>query len=561
MNNDDILKNLDNEDTEEFSDTVKKSSNEKFSVIFDKINDFWDKSVSNTIAFLKKLFKQKNSMKNYENSENNKHEKIFKLLFKYLSILIAISFLIVLIVAFFKVFIFSQEITEHPTRTTKVHDVEGIDFDISSSYSWESKISQDVKNNSKNIASIKKSIEKSSSQAIHDNASLKEFIAKNTLETKKSFEETLNGVKKEFSGYVNQSREEIQKNVDEKLKNVKTTPLNGSFMEIPKKVVEIKDATEKFVDGVISKNDSKKVADVKPEKKEDIVVKKKIAQRDKDIYTSVNIETVESDASGYDSNNINENENNNTLPPVILRQGMSNGVLVTGVSAPTFEQDKNPASVFLTFKGKSIISNMFEQDVENCTATGSVFGNIITRRAEILVNKISCTYMQDGKHYMVRSNVKAWVYDGYDGRLGIPGILVDNSGAILNDSVIIGMLQGFGKFVSSSAQIYAQQGQTALSVGGVPTYSAGQVAQTNMAAGLGEQLASGFDTITDYYQRIIDTLYPYIDVKGGRKISIFFDGGETLTPKEYEPFLVNEDHDSKHEDKDDIEVEVSLDDW
>lgn len=577
MNKDQILKKLESEDlSDEIKEPAKEkgknSKNESISNIIEKINSTWDNFISGFFAFAKKLIKRKKkkSLKEYESSESNKHEKLFGLLIKYMSLLIAIAFVIVLIVAFFKVFIFSEEITQHHERVEQKKEITGVDFDIDSAYSWETKISQDVKNNERNINEIKTNINEQKILIRTNYKSIEEMIKKSNADIGSTINNNLQGLKRELYGYVDQTKFEITKALENKIKNIKPTAyskdnISDSIMGIPDKVVKItEDIKKQYIDGVETNettNASESTAGKNEKSVKEKEVAKKIEENDKEIYMSINIETVDSDDSGYDEHNKSAGDVNNTLPPYILRQGMSNGVLVTGISAPTFEMDKNPAAVFLTFKGKSIISNMFEQDVENCTATGSVFGNIITRRAEVLVNKISCTFKKDNKQYMVRANVKGWVYDGYDGRLGIPGILVDNSGAILNDSMIIGMLQGFGKFVSSSAQIYAQQGAANFNTTGVPTYSPTQVAQTNLAAGVGEQLASGFDTITEYYQKIIDTLYPYIDVKGGRKISIFFDGGETLTPVEYTPFLVNDMENENDNNDNDMEIEVDANDW
>lgn len=473
--------------------------------------------------------------------------------------------MLILIIAFFKVFVFSREIVEHKKRINPTKEVKGVDFNVGSSYSWKDLISQKEKRNSDDIKNLSSNVNSLEAVVEKNNKSLKKIIIENGNKIEKSTSTSIGRLKDEFYGYVNKNNVELSKQIKKikKLKNnTSSNKIDGTILNMPENIASIKNKANKIINGIIV--DLNNTTSKKRTKKN---ITKELQEKDKEIYTSIEIETVNTDSSNFDVVTTSHSDENKTLPPIILRQGMTNGVLVTGVSAPTFSQKSQAAPVVLTFKGKSIISNMFEQDVENCMATGSVFGNIITRRAEILINKISCTFVKNNEHYMVRSNVKGWVYDGYDGRLGIPGILVDSSGSIIDDSVLIGLLQGFGKFLSSSASIYATQGQSAVTTTGAPIYSPGQVAKTNIAAGVGNQLSSGFDTITGYYQKIIDSLYPYIDIKGGRKVSILFDGGEVLTPKKYTPFMVNENHDTstnkngESEATDDMDREVSIEDW
>lgn len=566
-NKDSVLENLENEDTSEHyqNNSAKPKKNISPSEAKDYIDEKWDALSGYVGIKIKAMLKKKKHAKDYESSEKDKHNKLFSLLTKYFFILLFLSLILVLVVAFFKTINFSREIVDHPLRSEEMKEEIGMNFDMDSVDSWESRVVEDIQKNQNNIENVEESIKLQREEFKKSETSIKELIVKNNTQTLISIEKSITGIKSELMSYSDQSAKSISdvlmKEIDKKSSYIPNKPLNGDFMKIPTSIAQIKEAGRDLIDSVTYNEEDNKTASVEevaetPEEE----VKEIIAENDKKIFMSIQIETVDSDVSGYDEQNLSSSDRNTSLPPIVLRQGMTNGVLVTGVSAPTFEQDEHPAPVSLTFKGKSIISNMFEQDVENCTAMGSVFGNIITRRAEILVNRISCTFEQDNKTYMVRANAKGWVYDGYDGRYGIPGILVDSSGSILTDSVIIGMLQGFGDFVSNTAQIYTMQGTSALNVaGGQPVYSPSQVAQQSMVGGMGEQFSSGFDTITEYYQKIIETLYPYIDVKGGRKITIFFDGGETLTPVEYTPFLINKNHDTKTAD-DFMELEIG-NDW
>jgi len=566
LKNKDILKKLKDEDSSQYIDSNEEDiSKETFIETFkNNIQGLID-SINRFIQTKKeeiKTKKEEDDDVDFTSTESDKHNKIFKYLMKNLALLIAIAFIIVLLVAFFKVFIFSREITKTIDRVQTDENISGFNLSIDPQFSWKDRINQDIQKNRNDLNELKVKIEDQSKKIDTNNKELKDFFKQNSKETIAKIQKNLDEVQNSYYVKLDNINKKLDLKIKEALKDINTTsfsPPSGSFMQIPKSVAPVSKASliTNEQPAVEKKILSGKTLSSEEQKKEE---EKILKEKDKRIFLSINIETVDADTSGFDVFTDDKNESNNTVPPIMLRQGMSNGVLITGVSAPTFKMDENPTPVLMTFKGSSIISNFFEQDVENCTATGSVFGNIITRRAEIKVNKISCTFEKDGQTYMVRTNVAGWVYDGNDGRFGVPGILVDSSGAILNDSVIVGALQGFGKFVSSSAQIYAQQGASSVNPNGTPIYSAGQVAQTNMAAGMGEQLASGFDTITQYYQKIIDTLYPYIDVKGGRKITILFDGGETVKPIKYTPLLVNKNYDDKEQD-DDMELEIDVESW
>ncbi|MHC3995769.1 TraB/VirB10 family protein [Thiomicrolovo sp. ZZH C-3] len=256
-----------------------------------------------------------------------------------------------------------------------------------------------------------------------------------------------------------------------------------------------------------------------------------------------------------------------TPPEIVLRKGLMDGVLVTGISAPTFgEGEDNPKPVMVTLEANSIISNGFTQDLQGCFGNGVVTGNIITRRAEVQISDISCTYKENGKHYRIDTKLKnnAWVYDGYDGRFGIPGKLVDSSGKILTNSMLIGVLQGLGDFTTATANamlLQSYQGAGATTIGDRTTVlSPGQLAQTQLMSGAGSGITKGFDVVTKYYEKIIDALHPYIDVKGARKITVYFDGDEVLTPKEYTPVNVN-GHDEGNTMESFVELEVGYENW
>jgi conjugal transfer pilus assembly protein TraB len=213
------------------------------------------------------------------------------------------------------------------------------------------------------------------------------------------------------------------------------------------------------------------------------------------------------------------------------KTGFMNALLVTGASAPTFsEGTANPKPVILSIMGNEYLANGFKANLDGCFAMATASGNIITSRAEMLITKITCNYKKNGKMYEISQSVKGWVI-GADGKYGVKGLLVDSSGKILTKAMVMGILQGIGNLAAQTASNYvAQQTAANATTGNTPSYTS--IATNNLATGVGTGISNGFNVLTDYYKKILDAYFPYVDVKAGKKVTILLNGGEGVTEKQ-----------------------------
>lgn len=219
-----------------------------------------------------------------------------------------------------------------------------------------------------------------------------------------------------------------------------------------------------------------------------------------------------------------------------------NALLVAGVSAPTFSGGAaNPKPIILTIMGEQYLANGFKANLDGCFAMATASGNIITSRAEMLITKITCNYKKNGKMYEISQNVKGWVIGG-DGKYGVKGLLVDSSGKILTKSVVMGMLEGLGNMASQTASAYiTQQTSSNNGTGKNPNYSS--IATNNLVNGAGKGISNGFNVISEYYKKILDAYFPYIDIKAGKKVTILLNGGESVTEKAVDVINIHKEED------------------
>ncbi|MCK9549286.1 TrbI/VirB10 family protein [Aquamicrobium sp.] len=199
-----------------------------------------------------------------------------------------------------------------------------------------------------------------------------------------------------------------------------------------------------------------------------------------------------------------------------ITTGLSKGLLVTGVQAATFSSgEQNPKPVMVSFSSPILVANGQQIDVSDCTALGTAIGNMNSKRAEITLTRLSCNVEIDKKAYKVSQKITAYLI-GEDGEFGVPGRLVDSGAQVVMKQLQMGFLQG----VNQAFQTAVQPNVT-FSGGGV--YGP-NIAQSGVAAGAN----TGLNALVQYYQRMMDGMYPTISVRAGRNVGIFWPGGEVL---------------------------------
>lgn len=505
--------------------------------------------------------KKKPRSKDFTETADDTHDKLFGLVKKYFILILLAAVFATLITALIMTVNKSSDANSRLERV-KVESEPDVMLETEEELLWKKFVKEDVEKQGEGLRNLNEKMDGVVNAIKEEGVKNKSFLTEQLTAIREENRRESDGLETRLSGRLDSMEKMVDEKIGTAVKNLPqptvqapaphpTFPKDAVLLPMPKGSKQSVPQSGSASTGPI----------VSTEQAVEVAKEEAKAKKQERIYQSLSIENISMSGESYDV--VEVEEENTTLPPFVIRKGFTNGVNITGVSAPTFDAGaENPKPVLISFGPDSIISNDYTQDVEGCLATGTASGNIITRRAEILISTIECTFTKDNKQYAIREKVKAWIIDGNDGRYGMKGRLVDSSGKLIANSVIIGLLKGMGDFTSATAQAYLAQGmnsaQVVGSTGAQPMFDMKTVAQSSALSGMGEGLASGFDTVNEYYERIINALMPYVDVKAGRKVTVYFEGGETITPKEYRPVIVNQGEDYADLG---IEIEVNYENW
>lgn len=201
--------------------------------------------------------------------------------------------------------------------------------------------------------------------------------------------------------------------------------------------------------------------------------------------------------------------------------GLSKGLLVTGVEAPTYaDGTANPKPVLVKFTSSLLTANDARINIKGCNGLGSAIGNMNSKRAEITITRLNCVVEKNGKTYKISEKVQGYII-GEDGSFGLAGRLVDSGAKMVMRQIQVGFLQG----VSQAFQAAAQPPVTINSFGSSTTLpSAKQAGQIGLANGAN----TGLNSLVEYYKTMMNGVYPVISVRGGRNVGILWQGGESL---------------------------------
>jgi len=192
--------------------------------------------------------------------------------------------------------------------------------------------------------------------------------------------------------------------------------------------------------------------------------------------------------------------------------------------------------VWLSTSGDMLIANGHTANIKECIIQADATGNFATSSADIRLAKISCSALDiDGKYYKLVGKVKGWV-NGETGKQGLKGRLVTKEGELIEKAVPLAILEGAIKALEnstkSSSTIYTYPGASA------STTTTNNLKES-FAEGTTKTASTTLDKFSDYYLMILEQLNPTIELKAGREVSIWFEGGEQLTLEEYTPLDVD----------------------
>jgi len=213
--------------------------------------------------------------------------------------------------------------------------------------------------------------------------------------------------------------------------------------------------------------------------------------------------------------------------PYHLMTGFVKAILITGVSAPTFSAGLlNPKPVLLSVMGKAIIANDQDENIKNCLLIGKATGNMNTSRAEILITRISCSIPTNipgvYKKIEATGNPIGWVI-GEDGKYGLRGRLVDSAGKVIMRQIMVGFLQGVSQAFAPSTILPVQ----------TTTTNTLKNVQNAIGSGISQGASNAFASLAEYYKKMLDGMYPYVDVMAGRKVTVLLKGFQNIKITKY----------------------------
>jgi conjugal transfer pilus assembly protein TraB len=207
----------------------------------------------------------------------------------------------------------------------------------------------------------------------------------------------------------------------------------------------------------------------------------------------------------------------------LLAGGMFDGVLLTGMDAPTNSVAKSsPTPALIRVKSEAILPNFYQADIKECFVIASAYGVLSTERAVMRTEKLTCVG-ENGK--AIEKKIDGFVV-GEDGKAGLRGRLVSKQGQFIAKALTAGFLEG----VSKALQPY-QTPTLNLSPGQTQQY---QTADMNMVGqkGVYGGIASAATSVSKIYLDMAKEMFPVIEVDANRRVTIVMLNGTNISEED-----------------------------
>lgn len=177
--------------------------------------------------------------------------------------------------------------------------------------------------------------------------------------------------------------------------------------------------------------------------------------------------------------------------------------LLTGAYAPANES--NPLPVLISVDEAFYGPNNTRIPLKGAFAIGKAVGDVVSKRAVIQIVSFS-TVLPDGKVFEHEANL-GYLADS-DGRLGIQGELIYNTGKQLSLNFLSGFLAGGSEALSQAetSTVTGAYGQTSKNV-------TGNTGRYAMFSGL----ANSAQGMSSYYQKQLEAMIPAVKIEAGKK--------------------------------------------
>ncbi len=185
--------------------------------------------------------------------------------------------------------------------------------------------------------------------------------------------------------------------------------------------------------------------------------------------------------------------------------------LLTGVYAPANES--NPLPVLISVDEAFYGPNNTRIPLKGAFAIGKAVGDVVSKRAVIQIVSFS-TVLPDGKVFEHEANL-GYLADS-DGRLGIQGELIYNTGKQLSLNFLSGFLAGGSEALSQAetSTVTGAYGQTSKNV-------TGNTGRYSMFSGL----ANSAQGMSSYYQKQLEAMIPAVKIEAGKKVVLVIQKG------------------------------------
>ena len=221
--------------------------------------------------------------------------------------------------------------------------------------------------------------------------------------------------------------------------------------------------------------------------------------------------------SGQGASGRGRNENKPQTAENFLPSGtFIRAINLSGLDAPTGGQNQNdPHPVVFRLADHAMLPNKFRANLKECRVTGNGYGDISSERAFIRLDRLSCIDENGGA---IDVAIKGYVA-GEDGKAGMRGRLVEKTGQILANALLVSVAGGIGQAFSADATTTSTS-----ALGSVSTVSPGKEFQS----GFGEGVKDSMDRLARYYIALAEKMFPIVEVDAGRTVDIVLTQGISI---------------------------------
>jgi conjugal transfer pilus assembly protein TraB len=227
-------------------------------------------------------------------------------------------------------------------------------------------------------------------------------------------------------------------------------------------------------------------------------------------------------AIGEDDKKKSQADGKNTiyLPPSFVE-----ATLLSGVTAKTSAQAKeDPSPLLFRIKNLAILPNNVKANIKGCFVIAEGVGDLADERVHTRLTTLSCV-AKNGES-VIDQEIKGWVEDNADGKVGLKGAVVAKMGMHIARSALAGFVGGFGDALSASTMT------TAMTTSGVPsTAYVGDGMKDYAKAGAGQGIKGASDDLKKFYLELAQQTIPVIEVLPAKAVTLVFSAGVNLEIK------------------------------